>query len=70
MYLGLLVPFCRERPHLAAAASAALLSVVFSLAGAGRWSVILATIPASALGLLLLPGSAEGGGSPAGRTAP
>jgi 4-azaleucine resistance transporter AzlC len=75
MFLGLLVPLCRERPHLAAAMAAALFSLGFGLAGAGRWSVLIAAILASTLGMgisLRLNGvpPPPSGGSPAGGTAP
>jgi 4-azaleucine resistance transporter AzlC len=71
MFLGLLVPLCREWPHLAAALAAALFSVGFSLAGAGRWSVLIAAILASALGMgISLRSGGASGDSPAGGTAP
>lgn len=53
MFLGLLLPLCWERLHLLVAVAAALLSLCFHLLGAGRWSVIMATILAATLGLWL-----------------
>ena len=53
MCLALLLPLCAERLHLMVAVAAALFSLGLNLAGAGRWSVILATLLAATLGLWL-----------------
>lgn len=53
MFLGLLLPLCWERLHLLVAVAAALLSLGLNLAGAGRKSVIIATVLAATLGLWL-----------------
>ena len=53
MFLALLLPLCAERLHLMVAVAAALFSLGLNLAGAGRWSVILATLLAATLGLWL-----------------
>ncbi len=44
MFIALLVPQCRNRLHLLAAAVAAALSVSFTMLGAGRWAVVAATV--------------------------
>lgn len=53
MFLALLVPLCWERLHLLVALASAIFALGLTLAGAGRWSVILATILAASLGLWL-----------------
>ena len=53
MFLALLLPLCAERLYLMVAVAAALFSLGLNLAGAGRWSVILATLLAATLGLWL-----------------
>ena len=53
MFLALLLPLCGDRLQLATAISAALLSLLFTMAGAGRGSIILATIIAATIGLFL-----------------
>ncbi len=53
MFLGLLLPLCWERLHLLVAVLSALLSVLFTLAGLGKSSVIVATVLAAALGVWL-----------------
>lgn len=53
MFLALLVPLCWERLHLVAALFAAPASLLLHMAGAGRWSVIVATVAAASLGLWL-----------------
>ena len=53
MFLALLLPLCAERLHLLVALAAAFFSLLLNMAGAGRWSVILATLLAASLGLWL-----------------
>lgn len=53
MFLALFLPLCGDRLQLATAISAALLSLLFTMAGAGRGSIILATIIAATIGLFL-----------------
>ncbi len=53
MFLALLLPLCAERLHLMVAVAGALFSLGLNLAGAGRWSVILATLLAATAGLWL-----------------
>lgn len=53
MFLALLLPLCAERLHLLVAVAGALCSVGLNLAGAGLWSIILATLLAASLGLWL-----------------
>jgi len=53
MFLALLVPLCWDRLYLLIAVISALMSLILHMAGAGRWSVILATILAASLGLWL-----------------
>lgn len=53
MFLALLVPQCRSRLHVLVALVGATLSVGLSLAGAGQWNVVIATVLAAALGAAL-----------------
>lgn len=53
MFLALLLPLCGDRLQLATALTAALLSLLFTMAGAGRGSIILATVAAATVGLAL-----------------
>ncbi|MDE7065762.1 MAG: AzlC family ABC transporter permease [Desulfovibrionaceae bacterium] len=53
MFLALLVPQCRSRLHVLVALAGATLSVGLSLAGVGQWNVVVATVPAAALGAAL-----------------
>ena len=53
MFLALLLPLCAERLHLAVAVAGAVFSLGLNMAGAGRWSVILATLLAATVGLWL-----------------
>ncbi len=53
MFLALLLPLCGERLQLATALTAALLSLLFTMAGTGRGSIILATVAAASVGLFL-----------------
>lgn len=62
MFLALLLPLCAERLHLMVALAGALFSLGLNLAGAGRWSVILATLLAASLGLYLSCRRGDGDG--------
>ncbi|MCH5277868.1 MAG: AzlC family ABC transporter permease [Desulfovibrionaceae bacterium] len=62
MFLALLLPLCAERLHLLVALAGALFSLGLNLAGAGRWSVILATLLAATLGLWLSRRRGDGDG--------
>lgn len=53
MFLALLVPQCRSRLHVLVALVGATLSVGLSMAGAGQWNVVIATVLAAALGAAL-----------------
>ena len=53
MFLALLLPLCGDRLQLATALSAALFSLLFTMAGAGRGSIILAAAAAATVGLFL-----------------
>ncbi len=53
MFLALLLPLCGDRLQLVTALAAALLSLLFTMAGAGRGSIILATVAAATVGLFL-----------------
>lgn len=75
MFLALLLPLCRERLHLLTALAAGLFSLILNMAGAGRWSVIMATLLAATFGLWLScrrdgGGSASPDGGAAGEVRP
>lgn len=53
MFLALLLPLCAERLHLLVAVAGAVFSVGLNMAGAGRWSIIIATLLAATAGLWL-----------------
>ncbi len=53
MFIALLLPHFAVPGRLLAACSGAFLSLVFALAGAGQWSVILATVCAATLATFL-----------------
>lgn len=75
MFLALLLPLCGDRLQLATALSAALFSLFFTAAGAGRGSIILATVAAATVGLFLsrrksAPHSSSGCGGHAAASPP
>ncbi len=53
MFIALLVMQCRNRRHFLIGLLAAVLAVLFYLAGAGHWHIMLAAVTAAAAGAIL-----------------